>query len=114
MAAILRVIEEQARRLHRHALAARRIVREELEQLQGPDCPMVGGEGLPYRRRLATACQLAFARASRLPMMTAMSSFHDLTNDLAPSSWSRAARRSTSTPAAAKRARTSSVSPPSR
>ena len=49
--AVLRVIEVDARRLGRHALAAGGIIREELPQVQVPDLSMVGREGLPCRAR---------------------------------------------------------------
>src|SRR5262249_51703549 len=55
--------------------------------------------------------QPAFLMASLLDAITSSSSFQDLTNDLAPSSWSRAARARTSMPAWAKRASTFSQSP---
>src|SRR5262245_12798082 len=48
--------------------------------------------------------QLALARAALFPAITSMRSRQELTNDLAPSSWSWLARVSTSTPAPANRA----------
>src|SRR5215470_12202121 len=45
--------------------------------------------------------QLALARAAPFPMITSMSSRQEVTKDFAPSSWSRLARASTSTPALA-------------
>ena len=58
--------------------------------------------------------QPAFLSASLLDAMHSISSFQDLTNDLAPSSWSWAARASMSIPALANLASTSSQLPPSR
>src|SRR5438309_4315403 len=55
-------------------------------------------------------CQLALARAARLPAITVMRSFHELTNAFAPSSWSCVARASMSIPAPAKRASRASPS----
>jgi hypothetical protein len=43
----LRIIEVEAHRLGRHALAVCGIIREELPQMQLPDLLIVGGEGLP-------------------------------------------------------------------
>ena len=43
--------------------------------------------------------QAAFFSASPLDAITSINSFHDFTNDFAPSSWRRAARMFTSTPA---------------
>src|SRR5262249_29694173 len=71
------------------------------------------------RRRSATVrrrrChgQLAFPRTALLDAMTFMSSRHESTKDLAPSSWRRFASATTSTPADANLARTASLSPPS-
>src|SRR5713101_3904793 len=47
--AIFRVIQVDADGLHRHPLAARRIIREQVSQVQAPHCRMVVFEGLPYR-----------------------------------------------------------------
>src|SRR4026208_1810663 len=57
--------------------------------------------------------QPAFARVALLEAITSIRSFQELTNDLAPSSWSFAARSSMSIPAAANSSRTASQSPPS-
>jgi hypothetical protein len=43
--------------------------------------------------------QAAFFSASPLEAITSINSFHDFTNDFAPSSWRRAAKAFTSTPA---------------
>src|SRR5436190_22662234 len=56
---------------------------------------------------------LAFPRSALLETITSMSSCQDFTKDFAPSSWSWAASASTSTPALANCASTSSQSPPS-
>jgi hypothetical protein len=45
--AVLRVIQMQTRSFGRHALAALRVVRKELAQMQLPDTSMVSGEGIP-------------------------------------------------------------------
>src|SRR5258706_6550108 len=57
--------------------------------------------------------QPAFPRSVLLETMTSMSSCQDLTKAFAPSSWSWLASASTSTPAFANCASTSSQSPPS-
>ena len=56
----------------------------------------------------AHVAQLALSRAALLEAITSMSSRQELTKDLAPSSWSWRARASTSMPAPANRANTSS------
>src|SRR5215468_5807217 len=55
--------------------------------------------------------QLALRIAALFDSMQAIRSFQDLTNDLSPSSWSRAASASMSMPALAKAAKTISQSP---
>ena len=55
----------------------------------------------------------ATLNAALFAEITLISSFHDFTNDFAPSSWSCAARASTSMPAMSNVAMTSSQSPPS-
>src|SRR6516164_5935892 len=65
-------------------------------------------------RSLASSCfQAAFVSFALLEAITSIRSFQELTNDLAPSSWSFAARLSISIPDAANSPRTASQSPPS-
>ena len=129
--AVLGVVEVDADGLGGEALAAVGVVREELPEVQLLDLRVMGFERLP-RRALSEWCdgcchvrsasdvclsstaarslgiQPAFLSASLLDAMHASSSFQDLTNDLAPSSWSWAARASVSMPALANLANTSS------
>src|SRR4029453_7696162 len=60
-----------------------------------------------------TSIYLAFARVALLEAMTFISSFQELTNALAPSSWSFAAKASTSMAALANWSNTASQSLPS-
>src|SRR5262249_2715326 len=119
--AILGEVEEDASRLRGQALAALRVVGEEGTQVDVAELLVVALERLPrgtrgqwrrFRHGSSFSSQPAL-RAAFLDAITSISSRQEGTNDLAPSSWSRAARASTLTPAAANRARTSSLSPPS-
>ena len=119
---VLGVVEEDPRGLERHPLAAARVGREELAQVQVLHLRVVEGErgpGLPEAEgrgghgAILRAAQPAFATWAVFAAIPARSSFHDFTNAFAPSSWSLAASASTSTPARTKRMMTSSQSPPS-
>src|SRR5207253_8620443 len=118
---VLRVVEEDAGPLRGQPLAACGVVREQGPQMYLPDFLLVSVQCLPreacgQRRpchRSFLSDQLALSKAAVLEAITSISSIHEATKDLAPSSWSVVARASTSTPAAANRASTFSLSPPS-
>src|SRR4029077_7463763 len=67
----------------------------------------------PAHSSSAPCIQLAFASLALLEAITSIRSFQELTNDLAPSSWSFAPKSSMSIPAAATSSSTASQSPPS-
>src|SRR5262249_24493106 len=120
--AVLGVVEIQAGGLEGQPLAPLRVLGEELPQVQGLHPFVVLTQGLPRgprgqpvagRRHHGGHVQLAFPRPALLEAIPPISSRHESTNDLAPSSWSRFASAATSTPADANLARTASLSPPS-
>src|SRR2546425_2830346 len=125
--AIFGVVQVETHSLDRHPLAARRIFCEELPQMKRGDLFIVGLERfprLPFDRRVfhvwLDVCFHAHAplipacfNKALLEEITASNSFHDVTNDLAPSFCSCSARASTSIPALANCANTSSELPPS-
>src|SRR6266851_2841128 len=100
---------------------SRRVVGEERAEVQLADLLVVGLERLPRsargqwqhrRHRRLPSClraQPALSRTALLEAITSMSSRQEETKDLAPSSWSWAARAFASIPPAAKRANTSSL-----
>jgi hypothetical protein len=103
--AILRVIQVQADRLGRHTFAAFSIIGEELSQMQVAHSLIMRREVIPrraVRERYRWFChflllkslashQLAFASLEVFEAITSISSFHELTNNWAPSSCSFAA-----------------------
>src|SRR5438552_2832896 len=113
--AVLRVVEVQADALDRQALAATRVVGEELAEMDVADLGVMVAQRLPgsIRHLISSPAQPAFLRVWLLSTRHARSSFHEATKAAAPSRWSSVASAFTSTPALAKRPRTSSASPPS-
>src|SRR5262245_14843124 len=134
--AVLGIIKVDAGSLCHQPLAALRLLREQLAQVQaryalimplecapsrearqGWGLPGVFGNGphcaLAPARGYSHLCQLAFRIAVLLPSMHDIRSFQDFTKDAAPSFCSWVASASTSMPALAKLASTDWRSPPS-
>src|SRR6266849_8954833 len=113
--AVLRVVEVEAHALDRQALAATRVVGEELAEMDVAHLRVMLAQRFPgsIRHLISSPAQPAFLRVLLLSTRHARSSFHEPTKEAAPSRWSSAASAFTSTPACAKRPRTSSASPPS-